>query len=232
MDGFLAQKLVFQNVTRATSLHSIAGVTYGGDEFLLNVDKRYLVKFNLEGKRYVTVHNGFEAKCATPGGQATKCYPHFGEVISLLRQQMPDLLFVQIGTKTSVPLRQADVDLVGKTSLPEASAIIQGAAAHLDNESGLVHIASCLSIPCCVVFGPTPSDYFAYANHVSVRPKACGGCWWITEDWMERCPRGFAQPICTYSQSPSEVAQAMSQLLGGKSSLRRETVKLLCASQG
>jgi hypothetical protein len=213
MDGFLAQKLQFQNVTRATSLHFMAGIPYGGDAFPLHLDDACLAKLELTGKRYVTVHNGFEASYVTAGGQATKCYPHFDQVIALLKQKYPDVQFIQIGAKTSVPLPHIDLNLISRTTLSEASALIRHAAAHLDNESGMVHIASCFAVPCCVVFGPTPPDYFTYAQNVNVRPKSCGGCWWITEDWMERCPRGLAQPICTYSQPPAEVAHAMSSLL-------------------
>jgi hypothetical protein len=44
MDGFLAQKLQFQNVTRPTSLHSMAGIPYGGDQFQLPFDKACLTK--------------------------------------------------------------------------------------------------------------------------------------------------------------------------------------------
>jgi hypothetical protein len=212
MDGFIAQKLQFNNVTRAVSAHHMAGIAYGGDEFPLPTDPACLGRFGLESKRYITVHNGFEAQYITAGSRATKCYPHFDEVVALLKRETEDLVVVQIGSNTSIPIPGA-INLIGKTSLIEAASVIQGSAAHLDNESGMVHIASCFSVPCCVVFGPTPADYFGYSNNVNVRPKVCGNCWWITEDWMDRCPRNFAEPPCTYSQPPAEVAQAMSGLL-------------------
>jgi hypothetical protein len=134
-------------------------------------------------------------------------------VVALLKREFPDMFVVQIGSKTSTPIERVDLDLIGKTTLPQASAVIEGALAHLDNESGMVHIASCFSVPSCVIFGPTPPDYFGYAWNVNVRPKVWGSCWWITEDWMDRCPRGFDEPVCTYTQPAKEVAQAMGQTL-------------------
>jgi len=213
MDGFIAQKLQFRNVTRTTSLHHIAAIEYGGDQYPLEIDEDCVHRLGLEPKRYITVHNGFEAQFITSGARATKCYPHFDEVVALLKQKFPGVEVVQIGSTTSVPIRSVDLNLIGKTTLKEASAIIKNAVAHLDNESGMVHIASCFSVPCCVVFGPTPADYFGYADNANVRPKSCGNCWWITEDWMERCPRGFKEAICTYTQSPNDVAHAMTEIV-------------------
>lgn len=230
MHGFLAQNLQFRNATRATSLHHISDIQYGGNGFPLKVESGCLARFGLERKRYITVHNGFDAQYITSGSRATKCYPHFNEVITLLKEDFPDILFVQIGSITSIPMSQVDLNLIRRTSLQEASAIIEGSVAHLDNESGMVHIASCFSVPSCVVFGPTPSDYFAYADNVSIRPKTCGCCWWIKEDWMERCPRGFAEPICTYSQPPYEVAQAMTQLLA-RASVNYDAVRSASQSE-
>lgn len=211
--GFLAQKLQFRNVTRQTSPHYMSGIAYGGDRFPLKCDRRILSEHGLERRKYVVVHNGFDGREVTSGDRATKCYPHFDEVVRLLKQDMSGIRFVQIGTGTSTPLRQVDLDFLGKTSLPEASAVIEDALLLLDNESGMVHIASCFSVPSCVVFGPTPPDFFCYAGNVAVRPKVCGGCWWITEDWMDRCPRGMQEPVCMNTQPPSAVARAFLQLL-------------------
>lgn len=213
MYGHLAHSLLFQNMTRATCAHDISGIEYGGDAFPLVSDETYLDTLGLHAKPYVTVHNGFEAQRVTSSNRTTKCYPHFDQVLALLRRRFPDIYFVQIGSATSTPLSEADLGLIGKTTLQQASALIRGAVAHLDNESGLVHIASCYSVPCGVVFGPTPPDYFGYAANINIRPKACGSCWWTTDDWMDRCPRGFDEPVCTFTQPPHEVAEAMSRLL-------------------
>jgi ADP-heptose:LPS heptosyltransferase len=213
MDGFISQKLQFRNLTRATCLHGISGIPYVGDLYPLRTESDYLSKLGIANKTYITVHNGFEAQHVTSETRATKCYQHFDQVVRLLKRDFPDIQFIQLGSNTSTPIPSVDRNLIGKTNLTQAAAILEEAIAHLDNESGLVHIATCFGTPSCVVFGPTPSDYFAYPGNVSVRPKVCGGCWWITPDWMDRCPRGFAEPICTYLQPPQDVAEAMSAIL-------------------
>ena len=90
---------------------------------------------------------------------------------------------------------------------------LRGAIFHLDNEGGLVHLASAMGTRSCVVFGPTSSRYFGYPGNVNVDPGFCGGCWWITETWMNHCPRGFATARCMTDQPAAVVARAAATLL-------------------
>jgi hypothetical protein len=101
MDGFLAQRLTFRNVTRANSLHSMSGTPYGGDRFQLPTNPSTLSTFDLAASAYVTVHNGFEVQNVISGTHSTTCYPHFDQVIRSLREQFPEIRFVQLGSKTS-----------------------------------------------------------------------------------------------------------------------------------
>jgi hypothetical protein len=216
MRAFVDNRLQFKGFRRSNALHGMAGLQYGGDELPLELDSKFRVDIaNLRGP-YITVHNGFELQNITSGLRATKCYPHFDRVVTILKRRFGDLSVVQIGTKTSVPISNVDLNLIDKTTLPQASAIIKGAICHLDNESGMVHIASCLATPCCVVFGPTPADYFGYETNINIRPQQCGDCWWITDNWMDRCPRGFDEPICTFMQSPEGIAETVTTFLRKK----------------
>ena len=145
---------------------------YGGDRFQLPSNPLAPPRFSLRNSTYVTVHNGFEVQNIIGGTKSTKCYPHFDEVILQLRRDFPNLTFIQLGSKTSTPIPSVHQNLIGKTTLEEASTLIAGALCHLDNESGLVHIASCHGTPCCVVLGPTrptisptkPTSIFARKN--------------------------------------------------------------------
>ena len=213
-DGIVAQELLYKHgKNRATANHFIAGISYGGDRYALAADENVVAKHALGDKRYVTVHNGFDLSQITHSGTASKVYPRFGEVIKEVRKARPELIFVQIGASTSVNIDGVDLNLIGQTSLPEAAGLIKGAICHLDNEGGLVTIASCYGIRCCVVFGPSSADYFSYDGNVAIRPAECGGCWWIAKDWMSRCPRGMNEPVCMYKQPPSVVAKGVLQLL-------------------
>jgi hypothetical protein len=209
LDGFLAQKAIYANQTRATFLHHMAGLTYGGDRLDVATVGLEQQKHDLEPGRYITVHNGFDPDFVIMNQRATKCYPHFGTVVGLLKKRWPDLKFVQIGVSTSEPLAEVDLNLINRTSMREAAGLIAGALLHIDNEGGLVHLARCLGVASCVVFGPTPSAYFGYSGNVNVDPTFCGGCWWINETWMNQCPRGFATPRCMTEQDPLAVAAAI-----------------------
>ena len=206
MDNFLAQKAVFANRTRADFLHLMAGLPYGGDEQPLCIDMEAPFRYGLTPGSYVTINNGFDQDFVISGKRATKCYPHFDAVVRLLRAGWPGLRFVQVGSRTSEPLASIDVDLVGRTSLPEAAAIIASSVLHIDNEGGLVHLARSLGVVSVVVFGPTPAAYFGYQANINIEPPFCGGCWWINQTWMDHCPRGFAEARCMSEQPPELVA--------------------------
>jgi ADP-heptose:LPS heptosyltransferase len=203
-----AIRLVCDNAARHTALQHIAGITYGGDEMPLATDPTICRANGIEGRTYVTLHTGFGTDQVTVGRRSTKCYPHFDSVIELMRAKHPEFVFVQLGARNSEPLKQADIRLLGSTSMPQVGALLAGAALHMDNESGLVHIARCFGTRSCVVFGPTNPDYFGYEANVAMRPPVCGGCWWVTKDWMNSCPRGFAAPICTEWIPPEAVSNA------------------------
>lgn len=210
MDGFLAQKAVYMNCTRANFLHEISGIRYGGDLFNLETDaEATLKKFSLDNQTYVTVHNGFDPGVVINATTATKCYPHYGEVIDRLRKEIPELVVIQLGTSNSRPIKGVSTDLIGRTTLAEAAAIISKSKLHLDNESGLVHLATALGVKCCVVFGPTPVEYFGYEANTNLGPKFCGGCWWIKDSWMEQCPRGFVEARCMTAHEPASVASTV-----------------------
>jgi hypothetical protein len=207
MDGFLAQKAVYMNLTRANFLHGMSKVHYDGDLLNLSTEPAALGKFGLKPLSYITVHNGYDPGFVITARQATKCYLRFDEIIGLLKDRFPHLSVVQIGTSTSIPIPGVDLDLVNRTSLPEVAEVIRNARLHLDNEGGLVHVAAAVGTKSCVIFGPTSADYFGYAHNINIRPKFCGGCWWTNETWMDQCPRGFSEARCMTEQDPGDIAR-------------------------
>ena len=116
---------------------------------------------------------------------------------------------VQIGGKTSMPLQEADANLVGATSLAQAAAVIRRSLLHVDNEGGLVHIAASLGVRSVVLFGPTSVAYFGYPGNTNLSSGFCGDCWWATERWMECCPRGYESPKCLEELDPARVLDAV-----------------------
>jgi hypothetical protein len=213
LDSFLAQKAIFANRSRRDYLHFMAGVPYGGDGLEIQAVDDCRTAYGLKDRPYITVHNGYDPNMVVLRERATKCYPHFGAVISRLRRIHGKILFVQVGIHTSERIPEADLQLIDTTSLREAAGLIAGAILHLDNEGGLVHLARSLGTPSCVVFGPTVSRYFGYPDNINIDPLFCGGCWWINETWMNHCPRGFETARCMTEQPPSLISDAVTRFL-------------------
>lgn len=214
LDNGLARKAVYAGRNRNDFLHSLTGLGYGGDLLSLAADETVLERLGLAGRAFVTVHNGFDTNFVITGQRATKCYPHFAAVVAGLKAARPDLVLVQLGTTTSEPIPGVDLDLIGQTTLAEVAGLLRATALHLDNEGGLVHLAACYGRRSLVVFGPTPSSYFGYPQNINVDPVRCGGCWWIDELWMDRCPRGMAQPECMFTQPPEQIVGLALTALG------------------
>lgn len=129
--------------------------------------------------------------------------------MALIKKALPDLLVVQVGaTATGEPIGNVDLDLTGKTKLSDVAAILKETLLHIDNESGLVHMARCFGVTSCAVFGPTPSDYFGYPANINIDPPVCGNCWWIKSSWMSLCPKGYENPKCLFEQPPEKIAAA------------------------
>lgn len=217
LDGTLGRYAVLKGHSRRDFIHSLCDLPYGGDQVPIGLDDKAPDKFGLTRGRYVTVHNGYDENMQSlGGGRATKAYPHWSEVVSLLREQLGDVLdFVQIGApKTSIGIPSVHRNLIGKTSLAEAFGILAGAVFHLDNEGGLVHAAAALGKKSGVVFGPTSVGYFAYPSNLNFAPDQCGDCWWSERTWMMQCPRDLLQPVCTFKQDPGKIARNIMEWWG------------------
>jgi hypothetical protein len=207
LDNGLARKAVYAGKSRQDFLHWMLGIDYGGENLGIEADEEALRRFGLAGREFITVHNGFDPNFIVPERRATKCYPHFDAVVAGLKATRPEMLIVQLGTTTSEAIAGADLNLIGRTSLAEAAALLRATALHLDNEGGLVHLAACYGRRSLVVFGPTPSDYFGYPGNINLDPLRCGGCWWIEESWMDHCPRSMTQPECMFAQPPERLVE-------------------------
>ncbi len=209
LDGHLGRIASFMGLDRRTFLQAMAGIAYGGDTLPLDVDPTALEKFGLAERPYITVHNGFDAEFGRATVTSTKVYAGFDEVIARMKALFPDLCVVQIGTVTSRPIPSADINLIGATTLRELAAVVQNARLNVDNESGVVHLASCFDVRSCVVFGPTSVEYYGYPQNINLAPPVCGGCWWLNEDWMARCAKGYEQAICMTERTPESVFEAL-----------------------
>ena len=207
LDGYFGQYVSLLGANRQTFAHHMADLHYPGDQLDLPVDTVVLSRHSLSSGRYITVSNGYdETTPLKPGQRVTKVYDGHGEIVARLKRLHPELQVVQIGSATSTPLPQADLNLVGRTTLPEVATLLQHARFHLDNEGGLVHLARCMGTRCCVVFGPTSPSYFGYEANLNIVPTICGNCWWMDDAWMTKCLHGDATPRCMQTHDPAHIA--------------------------
>ena len=232
-EGILSDAVTVMGLSRATYLNNIAGIANNFDTVnivasnnrkniingasLLNIDiePAAVSKFNLQGVKFITVHDGWDENTKTKTGSATKSYPprKWQELVSLLKHEFPDYAVVQLGgLGNGSDIEGIGLNLRGKTTLKEAASLLAASSLHIDADSGLLHIAVSLGTPCAVLFGPTNAEYCSYslfANYTAVTPRLCGNCWWSSDGWMEACPRGLDAPECMYSIEPADVINAI-----------------------
>jgi ADP-heptose:LPS heptosyltransferase len=165
----------------------------------------------------ITIHDGFESALAPfIQDRATKMWSldHWRELVRLLKAELPQFKIVQLGGATSCPIEGVDVNLVNQTTITEAFGMISGSVIHIDGDSGLVHAATALSVPCVVLFGPTPDYFYGYPENANLRAGTCSdACYWMKPDWLNRCPLGFEAPKCMDDIGPEEAMEAVRELL-------------------
>ena len=232
-EGILSDAVTAMGLSRATYLNNIAGIANNIDTAnndasnnrkniingasLLNIDREpaAVSKFNLQGVKFITVHDGWDENTKTKTGSATKSYPpqKWQELVSMLKHEFPEYTVVQLGgLGNGSDITDIDLNLRGKTTLNKAASLLSASSLHIDADSGLVHIAVSLGTPCAVLFGPTNAEYCSYSrfpNYITVTPRLCGNCWWSSDGWMEACPRGLNAPECMYSIEPADVINAI-----------------------
>ena len=181
----------------------------------LPADLKALSRWGLAPQQYITFHDGISTAQTVGTTRPTRAWPaaHWRDFLRLFKKEYPHLKVVQLGGKNSPVYPEADVCLVGKTALQDLPALLSGACAHVDTESGLVQLAQYLNVKSVVIFGPTDQKFFGYTKNINLAAGSCGGCMWSTADWMFTCPLGHAEPPCTAAVSVETVLSALRQLL-------------------
>ena len=216
-ESLLARRARFMGVERNRISHNISGLAYGGDALDFGRLHGVLDRFKLEGRRYITVNNGFENDYTfmtkgveKPSGErSTRTYPAFDKVLGQIKSEFRDIPVVQIGGPLSQPLARADMHLINRTSLGETAELLRASLLHLDSDGGLVDLAAGVGTKACVVFGPTSATYLGYKDNINLAPPVCGECWWATDDWQSNCPLGMIHPKCLTERTPDSVVDAL-----------------------
>lgn len=192
------------------------GLTLPHDETRrLKTEPKILEKYGLSGVPYITFHDGTSSAQTVGDKRPTRAWPavRWCEFFRLFKRQFPQIKLVQLGGKNSPVYEEADFNLVGKTPLSDVPSLLQGAKAHIDTESGLVHLAQYLDVKSVVIFGPTDQEFFGYAKNINLAAGPCGGCMWSTADWMFVCPLGHKTAPCTEAVRAQDALKALKKIL-------------------
>lgn len=116
------------------------------------------------------------------------------------------------------------IDLVGKTSVREAAAVISRCDLLISADNGLAHIAAAVDKACVVLFGPVRPETRMHAGpgRAVVSTGQCRGCL-HKDDWDQTpprdCPKGHHE--CMELISVESVLEAASQLLGQRTGAQK-----------
>ena len=172
-----------------------------------------------EPLKIITIHDGYDtSNWSGIDGRSTKQWKwsHWCALAKRIRREFPDFRIFQLGSITSREIDDVDVSLLNKTTIIEAFDFLSRSALHIDGDSGLVHAATHLGIPCVVMFGPTPDYFYGYPQNTNLRAKTCAdACYWLSDDWMARCPIGYSTPQCMDDLHPDQVFEAVKEALKG-----------------
>lgn len=168
----------------------------------------YLEKYRkLNLKKYITVNSGADLrKTQNKEDVITKTWPphYFEEFISKFKHRYPGIEVIQIGGKYSPRLEGTDLQLLGE-DLELVEYIVHDSILHIDDEGGLVHMATALGIKCVVLFGPTPMSIFAYKHNINICAETCKECFSAVPDWNLNCVNRIKYKKCMYDITPDMV---------------------------
>ncbi len=168
---------------------------------------------------YITVHSGINITFDPGQKTPLKCWPsaQWEEFLHLFKARFPQIQIVQLGGKNSPRFAQADLCLVGQTSVSDLPAVLKGSRLHIDGESGLVQLTRWLPTKAVVLFANTAPGLFALSKNINLINEACGYCMWLKgSSWHTVCPLGY--PVCTHMQmhTPQTVLEVVSKELAQK----------------
>jgi ADP-heptose:LPS heptosyltransferase len=174
-------------------------------------DEDFAVRRKLP-RHYLTVCNSAETLSITQGPW-TKVLARDKMARIVKGLKAFSLPIVLLGARDDARIDEVDIDLRGGTSIREAAAVLQHAAAFVGPEGGLANVARAVQTRSVVFFGSTPPEFFAFRANINVLPLRCGGCWWTTPSYLHQCPRLQVNPECTESIPEHAVVRAVGEIL-------------------
>ncbi len=169
-------------------------------------------KYDLYKIKYIVINRS--ADPASGGCRQTKVWPKekYEDFIRIIKKRFPEIKIVQIVVNKDPEINGVDC-VVRNEKIEDVKVIIKCSSAVISSEGGIAHLATQLSVPTVVVFGPTPVYYYGYKRNVNIVSPFCSDCMEAMPDWYTSCPRGFSTAKCMEAISGDMVADAVSKIL-------------------
>jgi hypothetical protein len=203
--------------------HTIAMGALGLERRYFDQEKFFQMDLSpIDLEPFITVHDGFDVTQKSVPYRATKTWNlrHWQELTNWIKRRYPKILIVQLGGPTSRPIPGVDINFSGKLRIEQSLNVLGRSRLHIDGDSGLVHAGRAMGIKSIVLFGPTPKEFFGYAENINIGPMECGGCGWVVDTWMNKCPL-FDRPKCMDSIFPADVFFGIDIVLSSQSESRQ-----------
>lgn len=200
-------KHVFKKYAEVAGIKNISA-----DDYKLEINYDCKMPYNSGKKRLAAI---------APGAKHfTKRFPYekFVEIGEMLRYEYGfDIVLLgskdetEVCSKISDALSFSVVDMSGKTSILESTALIDDSDLLMCNDSALMHIGSAVGTPLIAIFGSTSEEFgfFPLGGKSLVLQKdlPCRPC---THIGRAECPKGHFD--CMYGISESEFREALHTL--------------------
>ena len=175
---------------------------------------------NLRLNKYITFNCGADMRRITEEDEfPTKVWPvgYFEELIKLINKRFPQYEIIQLGAKNTAKVNGASRHILGE-NMELVKHIVANSELHIDDEGGLVHLATAFGTKCIVLFGPTPKDLLGYPQNINLSTDVCRGCFPLGK-WNAKCALGMRKPKCMYSLTPELVMEYAGRYLDSLSSI-------------
>lgn len=212
LNGKYFKKPQHSSVSYTESLHEYfpeLPLDFAAKPFLdFVIDQKVLDKQNLKPMRYFTVHSGsdFSAKNWAPENfettveMALKRFPEY-KCVSIVGPQDDELFKAKPKPENFISF---------KSSLRDVAHVLSGSLFHIDNDSGIHHLAGVLDVPSITIFGPTgPGTWKSLTPHNFIHwggPACAHHC---EGTKMTVCP----DKVCLSSIKPEQVLVSATRIL-------------------
>lgn len=192
-------------------------------KFKIFIDKNeneneYLASVGLLGKKFITIHRGWDV--LNEIDSHVKCWntQSCKDLICSIKKTFPSYKVVAIGSsQKQFPICfDADINLVGKTTMEHIKILLKHASVHIDNEGGMVHLRHAMKAGRSVVlFGPTSKEFFGYKENINISSNVCCvPCEHLSADWTHKCEKtGTNDNPCMKAITTNCVLKALSDAL-------------------